>query len=313
MDERMDRENSRGNMLISVVLCTHNHAERLVRTLEDLGRVEAPSSPWEILAIDNASTDATARLLADTAWRPYGVPVRVVREERLGLSNARNCAIREARGRYLLFFDDDETPVSGWLVAFEKAMLEHDPDALGGRISVLFEHGERPAWLQDDLMGFLGNLDHGEDRWLTDPVTPFYGGNFAVRNDVFSKAGNFDADLGRMGEVNIGGEDTEFYRRLVARNFRVRWVSRAIINHRIRADKLKRSYFLELHYRQGQTEGSRKRGAGKRLPPRYLFGQLARATGKALRQRFSLGSNHSLRLEMNAVYFLGYIQGWIAR
>jgi hypothetical protein len=209
--------------------------------------------------------------------------------------------------------DDDETPDPQWLTVYERDMLAHTPDALGGRINVLFEHGERPSWLQDELLGFLGHLDHGEGRWLTDPATPFYGGNFAVRNDIFSAVGEFDADLGRKGQVNFGGEDTEFYRRLVASGFTVRWVPDAIINHRIRVDKLRRSYFLELHYRQGQAEGSRKRGNDSRLPPRYLYGQLARAIRTALQSRFTQGKDRSLRLEMNAIYFLGYIQGWIAR
>lgn len=300
-------------VLISVALCTHNHADRLPQTLNDLGKLEQPTRPWEILVVDNGCTDETPTLLADKRWWPPGVPVRVVREERLGLSNARNRALREARGEYLLFVDDDETPDPRWLTSYEHNMLAYTPDALGGRIDVLFEHGERPAWLQDELLGFLGHLDHGEGRWLSDPATPFYGGNFAVRRDIFPRIGDFDPDLGRKGQVNFGGEDTEFYRRLIADDFRVRWVPDAIIGHRIRVDKLRRSYFLDLHYRQGQAEGSRKRGGQSRVPPRYLFGQLARAVSIALKRRRAQGSDHSLRLEMNAAYFLGYIQGWIAR
>jgi glycosyltransferase involved in cell wall biosynthesis len=301
------------SMFISVALCTHNHIERLPRTLADLAKLIQPSRPWELIVVDNASTDKTPALLSDTSWWPAGVPVRIVREDRLGLSNARNRALREARGKYLVFIDDDETPDSQWLAAYEHDMLAYDPDALGGRINVLFEHGERPSWLQDELLGFLGHLDHGKGCWLTDPATPFYGGNFAVRKDLFSKVGEFDADLGRKGQLNFGGEDTEFYRRLIASGFRVRWVAAAIINHRIRADKLRRTYFLDLHYRQGMAEGSRRRGNGSHVPPKYLLGQLARATRKALQTRFTQGKDHSVRLEMNATYFLGYIHGWLAR
>jgi glycosyltransferase involved in cell wall biosynthesis len=301
------------SILITVALCTHNHADRLPTTLADLGKLVSPSSRWELVVVDNASTDETPALVADTSWWPTGVQVNIVREERLGLSNARNRALKEARGKYLLFVDDDETPHPQWLTAYEHDMLAYTPDALGGRIDVLFEHGERPSWLQDELLGFLGHLNHGEGCWLSDRATPFYGGNFAVRNDVFSKVGDFDTELGRKGQINSGGEDTEFYRRLIASGFRVRWVPGAIINHRIRADKLRRSYFLELHYRQGQAEGSRERGSGSRLPPKYLLGQLARATRNALHQRFTQGKDHSLRLEMNVLYFLGYIQGWMGR
>jgi glycosyltransferase involved in cell wall biosynthesis len=298
--------------LFTVALCTHNHADRLSKTLANLGKVSSPTRPWEIIVVNNGCTDETPSLLADTDWRPHGIPIRIVVEERLGLSNARNRAIREARGEYLVFFDDDETPDPQWLVAYEHATLTYNPDALGGRQEVLFEHGNRPSWLQDELLGFLGHLDYGSECWLTDPATPFYGGNFAVRRSIFSKVGKFDVDLGRKGRINSGGEDTEFYRRLIANNYTVRWVPEAMIHHRIRADKLQRGYFLELHYQQGLAEGARKRGKGSRLPPGYLFGQLTRAVKKALRCRLTQGSDLSLRLEMNAMYFLGYLRGWVA-
>jgi glycosyltransferase involved in cell wall biosynthesis len=300
-------------ILITVALCTHNQVKRLQRTLAGLENLATPTRPWEIIVVDNACSDETPQLLSNSEWYPQGVPVRVVREMKLGLSNARNCALREARGEYLLFVDDDETPDPNWLVAYEHDMLTFKPDALGGRIEVLFEHGERPSWLQDELLGFLGRLDHGDGCWLTDNATPFYGGNFAVRKDIFAEVGEFDAGLGRKGRVNAGGEDTEFYRRLISSEHSVRWVPGAIIYHRIRADKLRRSYFLELHYRQGLAEGIRKRGKNRRLPPKYLFGQLARSVTNALKHRFSRGKDYSLRKEMNVIYFLGYIQGWLAK
>ena len=138
MTEKITDSGRQESILITVALCTHNHADRLSRTLADLGKVTPPSSPWEILLVDNASTDETPTLLADSAWRPEGVPVRIVREQRLGLSNARNRAIRESRGKYLLFVDDDETPDPQWLTAYEHAMLAYTPDALGGRIAFIF-------------------------------------------------------------------------------------------------------------------------------------------------------------------------------
>lgn len=296
---------------LTIALCTHNHADRLARTLADLTHLQSPNQLWEFLVIDNASNDSTPQLLAATSWRPVGAEVRIVREEKLGLSNARNRALLEARGDYLLFMDDDETPDPAWLTAYEQAMLAHQPDALGGRIEVLFEDGARPNWLQDELLGFLGKLDHGEARWLTERATPIFGGNFAFRRSVFERIGNFDTRLGRQGTANIGGEDTEIYHRLLEHGCHVLWVPEAIIHHRIQTPKLRRSYFLDLHFRQGRMEGARKRGSASRMPPFYLIPQLARAHGRALMQRFKQGAHHSLRQEMNAAYFVGYFLGWL--
>ena len=299
--------------LVTVALCTHNHLDRLRLTLAALQTLAGPPQGWELLLVDNASSDGTAEYLATQRWRPRDAVVRVVREAKLGLSNARNCAIAQAAGEYLLFIDDDETPHPQWLVNHAAAMVQHRPDALGGPIDVQFVDGVRPAWLQDELLGFIGKLDHGgEGRWLTDPTTPIFGGNFAFRRAVFEQIGNFDAGLGRLGTENIGGEDIEIYERLLQRDRCVRWVPAALIYHRVASPKLRRSYFLDLHYRQGRAEGARRREfeGRSRVPPLYTLPQLARAIHSSAVRRFGGGAKASLRAEMNLAYFLGFIAGW---
>jgi glycosyltransferase involved in cell wall biosynthesis len=266
------------NTSFTVALCTHNHKERLLRTLRGLVQLHRPASRWELVIVDNASTDGTSDLLAANDWRTSDMTVKVVREQKLGLSNARNRAIQEATGEYIVFIDDDETPDPHWLSAYERAILTERPDAMGGRIEVAFVDGERPSWLQDELLGFLGKLDHGGiARAITDPRTPIFGGNFAFRRETFARIGLFDAALGRKGVANVGGEDVEMYRRMIDMGCNVWWVPDAIIHHRIQADKLERRYFLDLHFRQGRTEGFLKRGTASRVPPPYLLPQLWRA------------------------------------
>jgi len=297
-------------MLFTVALCTHNHADRLVRTIADIKKLHMPCSAWELLFIDNGCTDRTQSLLAAQVW-PAGWTVRVVHETKLGLSNARNRAIAEARGEYLIFIDDDETPVPEWLQVYETLVRNHAPDAFGSRIEVLFE-GERPAWLGDNLLGFLGQLRRSETSiQLTQPAASFYGGNFGFRKSVCDVVGKFDADLGRKGTNNTGGEEVDFYRRLLDHGLKVWWTPDATIYHRIETDKLKRSYFHDLHYRQGRMEAIRRRGSGSRIPPAYLFPQLGRAISAFLRQWHTAGLRSTVRSEMNISYFVGYIHGWM--
>ncbi len=294
----------------SVALCTHNHADRLVRTLADLPGIRQPRAAWELLIIDNASRDATPEILANHAW-PVEWTVRVVREEKLGLSNARNRAIREARGEYVIFIDDDETADADWLCAFERLIEAQAPDAFGGRIEVLFED-QRPSWLRDELLGFLGQLNrHEMIAPLTEPGTSFYGGNFGFRTSVCERVGAFDTDLGRKGTDNTGGEEVDFYRRLLGAGMRVWWTPDAVIHHRIQAVKLDRRYFIDLHYRQGRMEAIRKRGNASRLPPPYLVGQFARALQSVWNEYRIGGRDATLRKEMNVAYFVGYINGWL--
>jgi glucosyl-dolichyl phosphate glucuronosyltransferase len=293
----------------TVALCTHNHADRLERTLGDLAKLRMPGAPWELLIVDNGCRDGTPELLARHRW-PAGWQVRVVREEKLGLSNARNRAIADAQGDYVIFMDDDETPDPDWLCAFERLILAKNPDAFGGRIRVLFEDA-RPPWLKDELLGFLGELNRAEAIVpLTDPGTTFYGGNFGIRTTVCDVVGLFDAMLGRKGADNTGGEEVDFYRRLLSGGYKVWWTPEAVIHHRIQAAKLARSYFLDLHYRMGRMEAVRKRGRGSRVPPRYLYGQLARALQAVAQVWRQAGREGTLRKEMNVAYFVGQIGGW---
>ena len=296
----------------TVALCTHNHADRLRRTLTDLAKLNSPRATWEFLIIDNGCRDETSSLLSNYAW-PANWQVRIVREEKLGLSNARNRAIAEAAGDYVIFMDDDETADPDWLCAYERLIEAGKPDAFGGRIRVLFEDA-RPAWLQDDLLGFLGELNRFDQiTQLTLPGTSFYGGNFGLRKAICDRVGGFDDMLGRKGDDNTGGEEVDFYRRLLAAGFHAWWTPEAIIFHRIQASKLSRRYFLDLHFRQGKVEGKWARGEKVRIPPLYLYPQLFRALSSALSARFTKSRNHSLRKEMNVAYFLGYLAGWTSK
>ena len=303
---------ARQPLLITVALCTHNRAQRLGVTLKALSSLQAPDQACELLVVDNGSTDETPSLLADTAWHPAWCAVRVVEEPRLGIAFARNRAVEEAHGKYVLFLDDDETAEPDWIRRMEARILETGADALGGRIEVMFVESPRPCWVTDELLGFLGKLDHGPSMHrIKSTEHAIYTGNAAFLRDTVRKLGGFDNTLGRRGHDSSGGEDVDLFRRLIAGGFHVEWVNDAVIHHRIQSWKLQRSYFRGLHYKQGCMEGRRSRGTQGPLPPRYLFPQLARAVARWFNQWLHHGYDSTLRKEMNVCYFAGYIAGWV--
>ena len=298
-------------MKFSLAICTHNHRAALQQTLAELKAINNPGGDWELLIVDNASSDGTREWLVQGAWQLNHIPCRSVQESALGVANARNRALHEAQGEYVVFLDDDETPEQDWLQQIEQIIDAHHPVAVGGRICAQLP-GKRPDWLSDQLLGFLGELNYGPEMiTLTKPSTPIFTGNAAFQRQTVLDAGGFDANLGRRGSLQSGGEDTDLYRRLIASGKTILWAPKAVIHHRIEPWKLCRRYFLQLHFHQGRMEGARKRGASSRIPPMYVFPQVARAYGRALFTRLRDGANHSLRLEMNAAYFTGYLLGWI--
>jgi glycosyltransferase involved in cell wall biosynthesis len=133
---------------ISATICTHNRAEYLGKALKSLSVQTLPAEDFEVLVVDNASTDDTAALVESV--RPILPSLRYVFEGSLGLSRARNTAIREARGDYIAFLDDDAVAVSEWLEAILTAFdtVKPTPVCVGGRIEPIWE-GARPSWLAD--------------------------------------------------------------------------------------------------------------------------------------------------------------------
>ncbi|MDP1681764.1 MAG: glycosyltransferase, partial [Burkholderiales bacterium] len=172
-------------MKLTYAFCTYNRAERLP-TLVAAMRAQQCAVPFEILAVDNNSSDSTQIVLQRLASEP-GVPMRIVLEKTQGIVPARNRAIEESLGSdILVFVDDDELPHLGLLDAACHAILNEGADCVGGHIRVDFSPHARPAWLDKDIVGFLGELDYGPSAlWVGDSSTPLWSGNIAYRISVF--------------------------------------------------------------------------------------------------------------------------------
>jgi glycosyltransferase involved in cell wall biosynthesis len=134
------------NVAISIVICCHNSARVLPATLAHLAnQAVRPSVQWEIIVVDNASTDGTADVA--NAWAASApVPVRSVTEPRLGLSYARARGVEEARGDIVSFVDDDNWLCREWVQTALDVMTAHpEIGAVGGVASAEFET-TRPPW-----------------------------------------------------------------------------------------------------------------------------------------------------------------------
>src|SRR5436305_10300761 len=98
---------------ISVIICCYNSAKRLPETLAHLARQNSPI-PWEVIVVDNASTDDTARV-ARECWPSETAPLRIVDEPKSGLIYARVSGLQASRYEWLSFVDDDNWVAPDWL------------------------------------------------------------------------------------------------------------------------------------------------------------------------------------------------------
>jgi succinoglycan biosynthesis protein ExoM len=214
--------------------------------------------------------------------------------------------------------DDDELPQAGLLIAAYDAIANEGAQCAGGRVEVdLTPHG-RPAWLEDDLLGFLSEVKHGDTPfWIKDESTPIWTSNIAYdmrlfRNDPGLR---FDTRYNREGLDVGGGEDAIMFRTLMSRGAKMRYRPDMAVWHFVESWRLKRSYFLRLHYQAGLRKGRYELPVYPRtvlgVPP-FLATQFI---GHCMRM-LAVGITHQsglLRQAMNATHALGTVVGYSKR
>lgn len=238
--------------VISVVICTHNRASYLPAAVESV-RAQDGAPPWELIVVDNRSTDATRDVVA-----PYvhGGAVRYAQEPTLGLCHARNAGWRAARGRWVAYLDDDALAGPGWLVAIVAAYA-YLPAAgvVGGRVDPIWER-PRPPWLSDKLARMLSVLDWSPTPLVIhDPVTRWLvGANMAVPRHLLEKTGGFSPALGRRGRNLMSNEEMHLERQLVQAGHPCLYYPAMTVRHLIPAGRLHRRWFLRRCFWQGVSD-----------------------------------------------------------
>jgi glycosyltransferase involved in cell wall biosynthesis len=200
---------------LSVIICCHNSMKRLPPTLEHLALQKAPDVDWEVVVVDNASTDQTSDAVHEL-WKHFGspAPLVVVREEMPGLSHARLRGMREARYDTLGFVDDDNWLNQNWVDLASRTMDEvPEIGLLGtGNIEPEFE-APVPDWvLKFAPMLACGSMT-GAALELLDPGSIVAGAGMVTRKPIFLEMlreyGGF-ASSDRRGTSTASGGDIEF-------------------------------------------------------------------------------------------------------
>ena len=304
-------------MRLTFAFCTYNRADRLVELVQTM-RCQVYPVPFEILAINNNSQDDTLNVLSRLTEAP-GTRLRVVTETVQGIVAARNRAIEESlNSDILVFIDDDELPMPGLLKAACDAIIHEGADCVGGRVAVNFAPYSRPRWLRDELLGFLAEINYGKDPfWIDDGTTPIWTANIAYAVRLFREDAKlrFDSRYDRKGEAIGGGSDAIMFRVLLARGARIRYEPKMLVEHFVDSWRVRRSYFLRLHYVAGRKLGLNGEQAYTRMVagvPPFLFvqamRQICRTCGLAFRRR-----GLWLREAMNLAHTVGMIVGRRAR
>lgn len=232
---------------VTVVLSTHNRAHLLRPSLEALLAQSPGTPPYEVIVVDNNSTDETAAVVSSLAVT--GTPeLRYLFEGRQGLSHARNAGVAAAASDIVAFTDDDVSVDPHWVGVIATTFAEcPEIQCLGGRTLPLWP-SPPPRWLTPrHWIGPLALQDYGSAPMIVDARRPrcLAGANFAFRRKVFDTIGGFSPEFPRA-------QDTEFLLRLYRTGFRALYIPEMLAHARVQPDRLTKAYHRRWHSNIGR-------------------------------------------------------------
>lgn len=285
--------------MISVILCTYNRDRYIYNVLESIAVGDLPHAEYEIVLVDNNSSDRTKEE-CDRFMSAYpDIRFNYCFEANQGLSYARNCGIRNAKGDILVYVDDDALVNKEYLSTYADFFRRNaDAVAAGGPILPQYDGCEEPDWMSHYTRQLVtGKLYLGEkEREFPGDAFPG-GGNAAYRKSVFDAVGLFNVELGRKGNSLIGAEEKDLFDKMTSRGMKFYYLPTAILYHLIPPKKLTQDYFDRLTFSIGVSERHRTLQIGKK---KYFVRLVKEAvkwaatlvlwTGFALRGQFNKGN-----------------------
>ncbi|MDE2277285.1 MAG: glycosyltransferase [Burkholderiales bacterium] len=268
--------------LLTVLICTHNRADLLQRTLAALDAAERPPEGVQVLVVANRCSDGTHTLL-DAAARPGAgrLPLRWMAEPQPGKSHALNRALPEIDTPLVVFVDDDQRPDPRFLVAIRDAARDlPQADLLCGRLLPDWD-GTEPAWVHDQGPYRIYPLpvphfDQGPQRRALGADGPVpSGGNLVARCEWLGRVGLFSTDLGPVGHDLGGAEDSDWITRAQRLGATLHYDPAIVQRHHVESERLALGYLMRKAYKRTAANiGLHGAPAGGARVPLFVYRKL---------------------------------------
>jgi glycosyltransferase involved in cell wall biosynthesis len=231
---------------VSVVICCHNGAQRLPRVLSHLEAQCVPTSlEWEVILIDNASSDDT-HLVAYKSWPwDHSTPLRIIHEPKLGLSYARIRGMAEAKYPLITFIDDDNWVSSNWVELVAEVMSQHpDIGACGGFTEPAYEVSP-PVWFEAFRECYAIGPQGEKAGDITGTRSFLWGAGLTVRATAWQQLAKMQFKfllIDRQGTTLGAGSDSELCYALRLAGWRLWYEPRLRMRHFIPQRRLEWTY-----------------------------------------------------------------------
>ncbi|OEU48420.1 MAG: hypothetical protein BA866_02360 [Desulfobulbaceae bacterium S5133MH15] len=227
---------------ISVCVCTYKRKKHLAKLMNGLKDQDTDGLiTYSIVVADNDSTGSAKQTVEDLR-KHSSIPISYCNEPEQNIALARNKAVANAKGDFIAFIDDDELPSRNWLINLYKACEEFQVDGVLGPVLPYYEV-DPPKWVVRGKIYERPSHKTGEVLHWKNTRT----GNVMFRRDVFDNGKNL---FGR--EFGSGGEDRDFFRRMIVKGFRFVWCAEAPVYEAVTAVRCTMSFMLRRALLRGQ-------------------------------------------------------------
>jgi len=245
-------------MTLSIIICSYNRASYISDALTSLYVQSSGLDNFEIIIVDNNSTDNTKDVYAQ--WRQTNTTGQFtfISETKQGASFARNTGAAIAKGEWVCFMDDDAVATTDYV----KNIIKHIQDqpfivGFGGRIIPKYIPGE-PKWMSYYVSSLVGNFDYAPTACAFENGKYPLESNMIVKKSVYDQIGGFNENLpGVMGTLRIGGEGKELFYKIIALGHTIYYDPSICVHHVVEVKKLTSEYMYRVA--SGIGRGEKKR------------------------------------------------------
>jgi glycosyltransferase involved in cell wall biosynthesis len=247
-------------MILSVIIPTRNRSKILFGTLESIAKQTLNSKLFEVIVVDNGSTDSTRDMVDSFTGQ---IPtLRYYYEGSPGLHVGRHKGLKEAKSNILVYADDDIEAFPTWLEAIAETFEDKDVVLVGGKNLPKFETAP-PDWImkmwlqvhpEGKALGYLSILDFGDSIKKINPSYVF-GCNFFIRKSILLEAKGFHPDAMPQQLIRFRGDgESHVSRYILEQGYKALYHPKASVYHLVPKERMTESYFCKRAYNQGVSD-----------------------------------------------------------
>ncbi len=242
----------KNDLKLSVFIATYNRDKIIKETLTEFSNINVDNINWELIIIDNNSTDNTKEVVSSFENK---LPIIYLFEKKQGKNCALNTAIEIAKGELFVFTDDDVSPDKNWLKEILSCSERwNKTNIFGGKVE--------PKFPSDNISKFIiqGNFSsyvfaifspYDKEMEFNKGLSPV-GPNCWFRRSIFDGGLRYNSDIGPKGNGRISGSELSLFETLIKQGEKIVYSPNAIVQHRIQLHQTKVAYLLKRAYASGR-------------------------------------------------------------